>query len=99
MRVRTVGRLILGRRVLIFPAPLAFHYVLSRVLERIMWIPLVATAQVRILSEGVTEAAPYADALPPDLEPARRFTFDRIHEGLPEAGPFGLRDLRCCLSR
>jgi len=72
---------------------------MARVLEGIMRIPLVAVAQVRILSEGVTEVAPYADALPADLEPARRFTLEQIREGLPEAGPFGLRDLRCCLSQ
>jgi NADH dehydrogenase len=81
--VRRVAQ-VLGRKVVIFPAPVAFHY---------------AVAQVRILSEGVTEVAPYADALPADLEPARRFTLEQIREGLPEAGPFGLRDLRCCLSQ
>ena len=96
--VRRVAQ-VLGRKVVIFPAPVAFHYAMARVLEGIMRIPLVAVAQVRILSEGVTEVAPYADALPADLEPARRFTLEQIREGLPEAGPFGLRDLRCCLSQ
>jgi uncharacterized protein YbjT (DUF2867 family) len=96
--VRRVAQVI-GKSVLIFPAPVAFHYVLSRILERIMRIPLVATAQVRILSEGITEAAPYAGSLPPDLQPTLRFTSNQIREGLPEAGRFGLRDLRCCLSR
>jgi NADH dehydrogenase len=89
---------VLGRRVLIFPAPVAFHYALAWGLERFMRIPLVAIAQVRILSEGV-EAAFSAEPLPADLQPTRRFTFDEIRKGLPAAGPFGLRDLRCCLSR
>lgn len=88
-----------GRRVLIVPAPVAFQYAFARVLERIMRIPLVATAQVRILSEGVVEAAPFADALPADLQPTHRFTPDRIRRGLPKPGRFGLRDFRCCLSR
>jgi nucleoside-diphosphate-sugar epimerase len=96
--VRRVAQ-VLGRRVLIFPAPVTFHYAMAWVLEGIMRIPLVAIAQVRILSEGVTEASPYADSLPADLQPTRRFTLDQIRRGLPEAGAFGLRDLRCCLSR
>ena len=87
---------VLGRRIWMFPAPLWFHYVLAVVCERTMKIPLVARAQVRILSEGVVEPATECDALPADLLPERRFTAQQISSGLPEAGPFGLRDLRCC---
>ena len=92
-RVATV----LGRRVWIFPAPLWFHYALARAAELTMKVPLVARAQVRILSEGVVEPATPCDSLPPDLTPVRRFTPEQIRNGLPEAGPFGLRDLRCCV--
>jgi len=92
-RVATV----LGRRVWIFPAPLWFHYALARAAELTMKVPLVARAQVRILSEGVVEPAAPCDSLPPDLTPVRRFTPEQIRNGLPEAGPFGLRDLRCCV--
>jgi uncharacterized protein YbjT (DUF2867 family) len=88
---------VLGRRVWIFPAPLWFHYVLARVCEFTMKVPLVARAQVRILSEGVVEPAIACDPLPADLQPVRRFTAEQIRGGLPEPGPFGLRDLRCCL--
>jgi uncharacterized protein YbjT (DUF2867 family) len=88
---------VLGRRVWIFPAPLWFHYVLARVCEFTMKVPLVARAQVRILSEGVVEPATACDALPGDLQPQRRFTPEQISAGLPAPGPFGLRDLRCCL--
>ena len=87
---------VLGRRIWIFPAPLWFHYALALVCERTMKVPLVATAQVRILSEGVVEPAIKCDPLPSDLLPARRFTAEQIRSGLPDAGPFGLRDLRCC---
>jgi hypothetical protein len=66
------------------------------VCERTMKIPLVARAQVRILSEGVVEPATKCDPLPADLMPVRRFTPEQIRGGLPEAGPFGLHDLRCC---
>jgi uncharacterized protein YbjT (DUF2867 family) len=86
---------VLGRRVLIVPAPLWFHYGLAVVCEWTMKVPLVAKAQVRILSEGVVEPATECDPLPSDLTPSRRFTPEQIRSGLPEPGPFGVRDLRC----
>jgi uncharacterized protein YbjT (DUF2867 family) len=88
---------VLGKRVWIFPAPLRFHYGLARVCEVAMKVPLVARAQVRILSEGVVEPAIACDPLPTDLQPVRRFTLEQIRGGLPAPGPFGLRDLRCCI--
>lgn len=87
---------VLGRRIWIFPAPLSFHYGLAQVCELTMKVPLVARAQVRILSEGVVEPAIKCDPLPADLLPVRRFTAEQIRSGLPEAGPFGVHDLRCC---
>ena len=51
-------------------------------------------AQVRMLSEGVTDAAPPAASVPDDLRPRRMFTAEQIRESLPEAGGFGWRDLR-----
>jgi uncharacterized protein YbjT (DUF2867 family) len=87
---------VLGRRVWMFPAPLWFHYILAQLCEHTMKVPLVAKAQVRILSEGVTEAAIPCDPLPSDLMPTRRFTPEQIRTGLPAPGPFGLDDLRCC---
>ena len=60
-----------------------------------MKIPLLSLAQLRILSEGLAEASPPCDMLPDDLLPATRFTAEQIRKGLPEPGPFGLRDLRC----
>lgn len=87
---------VLGRRILIFPAPIWFHYILAQVCEFAMKVPLVAKAQVRILAEGVLEPATNCDPLPPDLLPVRCFTPEQIRGGLPEPGPFGLHDLRCC---
>ena len=87
---------VLGRRLLILPAPIGFHYFLAQVCEWTMKVPLVAKAQVRILSEGVMEAATDCDPLPSDLMPVRRFTPEQIRAGLPDPGPFGLHDLRCC---
>jgi uncharacterized protein YbjT (DUF2867 family) len=82
-----------GRWVLIFPMPVWFHYALAWMLERVMVIPLVSFAQVRILSEGVEPVPPY-DPLPEDLRPKTRLTQAQIRKGLPEPGGFGLKDLR-----
>ena len=87
---------ILGRRVFIMPAPLWVHYTLAHIFEWLMKVPLVAMAQVRILSEGVVEAAPAAEALPSDLQPHRAFTDEQIRAGLPNRGRFSIRDLRAC---
>lgn len=87
---------VLDRRLIVFPAPVWFHYLLAQFFELTMKVPLVAKAQVRILSEGVVEPALTCDPLPEDLVPVRRFTETQIRSGLPQPGPFGLRDLRCC---
>jgi uncharacterized protein YbjT (DUF2867 family) len=93
-----VGRVarVTGNTVHMVRAPVWFHYLLAHLCEWTMKVPLVASAQVRILSEGVTEPALPCDSLPYDLRPTRRFTDDQIRKGLPEPGPFGLHDLRWC---
>ncbi|MFF2371242.1 hypothetical protein [Agromyces sp. NPDC058110] len=58
-----------------------------------MTVPLVAKAQVRMLAEGVTDAAPPADPVPDDLLPRRMFTAEQIRASLPAPGGFGLKDL------
>ncbi len=93
--VRRVAR-VTGNRIRMFRAPVWFHFALARFWELTMKVPLVARAQVRILSEGVTEPAEPCDSLPADLLPTRRFTDDQIRDGLPEPGRFTMRDLRCC---
>lgn len=93
--VRRVAR-VTGNKIRMFRAPIWFHLVMARFWELTMRVPLVARAQVRILSEGVVEPAGPCDSLPADLLPQRRFTDDQIRNGLPEPGPFTMRDLRCC---
>lgn len=85
-----------GTSVRMFRAPVWFHYLLARFWELTMNVPLAARSQIRILSEGVVEPALRCDSLPKDLLPQRKFTDEQIRKGLPEAGPFTLRDLRCC---
>ncbi|HEV8655864.1 MAG TPA: NAD(P)H-binding protein [Candidatus Limnocylindria bacterium] len=83
-----------GRRPLVFRLPVVLHYGFAWCFERLMTIPLVSIAQVRILSEGVSEASPPCMALPADLAPATPFSEAAIRAELPALGPFTLRDLR-----
>jgi NADH dehydrogenase len=92
--VRRVARVV-GRRPWMFPMPVWFHYLLGWFVERIMTVPLVSVAQVRMLAEGLAEPCPPCETLPPALAPGILFTDEQIRKGLPPAGPFGLRDIRC----
>ncbi len=91
-----IGRIAtaVGRSVPIVRAPVWVHRILGWVFEATMKIPLVALAQVRILTESLVEPLPFADWPPADLAPATRFTVERIRAELPPPGPFSLRDLR-----
>jgi len=92
--VRRVAKVV-GKRPFFFRAPLWFHYVFGWMLERTMTIPLIATAQVRILSEGVVVPLPYAEELPEDLRPRIPFSEAQIRKGLPEPKGFGREDCLC----
>jgi NADH dehydrogenase len=92
--VKRVARVV-GKRPWFIRAPVWFHCALGWFLERIMTIPLVSMAQVRILSEGIVEPLPSCDSLPVDLLPAIQFTEEQIRKGLPEQTRFGFSDLRC----
>ena len=76
------------------PWPVWAQYALAQVTEWTMKVPLVAKAQVRMLAEGVTDAAPPAASVPTHLLPRRMFTAEQIRSALPEPGGFGWRDLR-----
>jgi hypothetical protein len=73
---------------------LAFHHLMARAAERLMTVPLISVAQVRILEEEDIQAARAPDFLPEDLEPSTKFDDVSIRAGLPEPGGFRLRDLR-----
>lgn len=95
---RRVAR-VLERRLVIVPLPVAFHYALAQFTEWTMKVPLLAKAQARMLSEGVTEAALPAAELPGDLRPRLPFDDAQIRSALPEPGGFTWRDLRVSGSR
>jgi NADH dehydrogenase len=73
----------LGRPLLIVPAPVAVHTALAALAEWLMPVPLISTAQVRMLAEGIAEPALPGDPLPADLAPVTPFSIDQIRRGLP----------------
>ena len=90
---RRVGRLI-GKHPVIVPAPAVFNYLVAKLAEGVMKIPLASLAQVRMLQEGLYQAWGNVDWLPNDLLPRTRLSDDVLRAGLPSAGPFTLADLR-----
>ena len=93
--VRRVGEVV-GRQPLLFPLPVSCHRLMARIFEATMKVPLASVAQVRILSEGVVQPGSRVVPLPYDLVPTRRFTIEQIRNGLPQARPFCVGDLRWC---
>jgi NADH dehydrogenase len=90
--VRRVGRLI-GKRSVVVPAPAAFDYVVAKLAEWLMTIPLASLAKVRILQEGLVEPWGSIDPLPADLVPLTPLSDEVLRAGLPPAGPFTWADL------
>jgi NADH dehydrogenase len=91
--VRRITALV-GRRVLIIPAPVWMISALAQVTEWTMKVPLIAKAQARMLAEGVSEAAPPTAELPVELRPRLRFEGRALESALPPRGGFQLADLR-----
>jgi len=91
--VRRVARIV-ERRVVVLPGPVWALRLLGRITELTMKVPLIATAQVQMLAEGVSEAWGAHDELPTDLAPATMFTDEQIRLALPAPGGFGLSNLR-----
>jgi NADH dehydrogenase len=92
--VRLVASVV-ERKPLFVRLPVWMHLAIAWAAERAMKEPMASIAQVRILSEGVAECLPIADPLPADLQPGIRFDKTSIRDGLPDAGRYGLGDLRC----
>jgi hypothetical protein len=75
--------------------PVWFHYILGWFVERLMTVPLVSTAQVKMLSEGLAEPAPSCELVPAPLACRIPFSEEQILKGLPAPGPFRRKDFRC----
>jgi hypothetical protein len=74
--------------------PVWFHRILGWFVERMMTVPLVSTAQVQMLHEGLAAPAPPCDLVPVELASRIPFGEEQIRAGLPAPGPFTWRDLR-----
>jgi uncharacterized protein YbjT (DUF2867 family) len=86
---------VIGKKRLFVRAPIRFHYLLARVSEATMSVPLIAKAQVRILEEELVEATRAPDRVPDDLAPSTPFDDDAIRNGLPDRiERFGRADFR-----
>jgi uncharacterized protein YbjT (DUF2867 family) len=92
---RLVAR-VLAKKRLFVRMPLITHLLLAYLAEHLMTAPLISLAQVRMLREEIVEPAAAPDQLPPDLMPATPFSEAAVRARLPEPGPYGLADLRCC---
>jgi NADH dehydrogenase len=91
--VRRIAQVV-GRKTLFIAVPVWSIKVLAQITEWLMIVPLVAKAQAKMLAEGVSEPAPWAAEAPDGIRPSHPFTDQRIQAALPEAGPFGWKDLR-----
>jgi len=91
--VRLVGKVI-GKRPVLLRLPIAMVYGAAWFAERLMTVPLIAAAQVRILEEEVIDPALASDPLPDDLLPSTAFDAQSVRAGVPACTPFGPGDLR-----
>jgi hypothetical protein len=96
--VRLVGTVI-GKRPILLRLPTALVYGVAWFAERLMTVPLIAAAQVRILEEEVVNPVLSPDPLPGELLPSTSFDADSVRAGVPECIPFGLGDLRLFAKR
>jgi nucleoside-diphosphate-sugar epimerase len=86
---------VVGKHPWFVPVPIGFHYALAWLAERLMTVPLISVAQVRILAEQVVQPTLAPDRLPADLVPSTPFDPHSIRAGLPDPGRFELAELRC----
>ena len=96
--VRLVGTVI-GKRPILVRLPTALVYGVAWFAERLMTVPLIAAAQVRILEEEVVDPVLAPDPVPDDLLPSTTFDADSVRAAVPECTPFGLADLRLFAKR
>jgi NADH dehydrogenase len=96
--VRLVGQVI-GKRPVLVRLPIAFSYGVAWSAERLMTVPLISAAQVRILQEEVVDPTLAPDPLPADLLPSSAFDAESVRAGVPACTPFGPSDLRLFAGR
>ncbi len=74
----------MGKPAVVLPMPAVAHYMIASSMEKSMREPLVAFAQVRMLSEGMNRPLKDSQMLPEDLKPQTKFTVENIQAGLSD---------------
>ncbi|MBS1956943.1 MAG: NAD(P)H-binding protein [Cyanobacteria bacterium SZAS-4] len=77
---------VMKKPTLILPVPTLAHYMIAAASEKSMRNPLTAFAQIRMLSEGMSQPLSDSEMLPSDLVPHREFNEETIRAGLHEPG-------------
>jgi uncharacterized protein YbjT (DUF2867 family) len=90
---------VIGKRRLFLRSPVGIQFAMAWMAERLMKVPLVSIAQVRMLQEGIVKPVGDLDSLPGNLTQSTRFDESEVRAALPSAGPFRLEDLRLFSAR
>ena len=80
--VRRIAR-VLGKRVLVLPAPVLMHRLVAWASEQLLPVPLVTASQIHMLAEGISVPLSDSERLPDDLAPRTPFSDEQIRNGLP----------------
>ncbi len=93
--IRRVGTAI-GRRAVVLPAPVLGQYGVAAISERVFDPPLVTTAGVRMLAEGMTEPAPpdVCTPLPASDRPTQAPDVAYLEQAIEDVKRLGIGDLR-----
>ncbi|CAN5223578.1 NAD(P)H-binding protein [soil metagenome] len=83
--VKRVSKVI-KKPTLILPVPTFAHYMIAAASEKSMRNPLTAFAQIRMLSEGMSQPLSDSEFLPSDLVPHTEFNEETIRAGLKNPG-------------
>ncbi len=75
---------VMKKPVLIMPVPTIAHYMIAAAAEKSLRNPLTAFAQIRMLSEGMSQPLSDSEFLPSDLVPHIEFNEESIRAGLRE---------------
>lgn len=77
---------VMKKPALVLPMPTVAHYMIAAASEKSLRNPLTAFAQIRMLSEGISQPLADSEMLPSDLVPHIELNEESIRAGLREPG-------------
>jgi len=77
---------VMKKPALVLPMPTVAHYMIAAASEKSLRNPLTAFAQIRMLSEGISQPLADSEMLPSDLVPHIELNEESIRAGLKEPG-------------